>query len=68
LPRVPGRAGGFVGFVPLPYQPENNEIRKNPADWLRHAAHDCGDRIYLDNFHHVTAYWVAWERKLAQVA
>ena len=61
--------GGFTGFVPLPYQPENNEIPvKNPPtgfDCLRTIAIS---RIYLDNFKHITAYWVGLGMKLAQVA
>jgi aminodeoxyfutalosine synthase len=60
---------GFVGFVPLPYQPENNEIPvQNPPtgfDTLRTIAIS---RIYLDNFPHITAYWVGMGLKLAQVA
>src|SRR2546426_3772242 len=60
---------GFVGFVPLPYQPENNSIPvKTPPtgfDTLRTIA--IG-RIFLDNFDHITAYWVGIGLKLAQVA
>jgi len=60
---------GFVGFVPLPYQPENNDIPvKYPPtgfDTLRTVA---VSRIYLDNFDHITAYWVGMGLKLAQVA
>src|SRR4029077_1665251 len=60
---------GFVGFVPLPYQPENNDIPvKTPPtafDALRTIA---VSRIYLDNFDHITAYWVGMGMKLAQVA
>jgi aminodeoxyfutalosine synthase len=60
---------GFVGFVPLPYQPENNDIpvRHPPTgfDALRTIA---VSRIYLDNFDHITAYWVGMGLKLAQVA
>ncbi len=60
---------GFVGFVPLPYQPENNriEVRTPPTgyDSLRTIA---VSRIYLDNFDHITAYWVGLGMKLAQVA
>ena len=60
---------GFVGFVPLPYQPENNDIPvKTPPtgyDALRTIA---VSRIYLDNFDHITAYWVGLGMKLAQVA
>jgi aminodeoxyfutalosine synthase len=60
---------GFVGFVPLPYQPENNRIPvETPPtgfDTLRTIA---VSRIYLDNFDHITAYWVGMGLKLAQVA
>ena len=59
----------FVGFVPLPYQPEDNDIpvEKPPTgfDALRTLA---VSRIYLDNFDHITAYWVGLGLKLAQVA
>src|SRR5262245_40498593 len=61
--------GGFVGFVPLPYQPENNAIPVEHAptgfDALRTLA---VSRVYLDNFAHITAYWVGLGLKLAQVA
>ena len=60
---------GFVGFVPLPYQPEHNNIPvSHPPtgfDTLRTVA---VSRIYLDNFEHITAYWVGMGLKLAQVA
>ena len=60
---------GFVGFVPLAYHPENNRIpvRNRPTgfDSLRTIA---VSRIYLDNFDHITAYWVGLGMKLAQVA
>jgi aminodeoxyfutalosine synthase len=61
--------GGFTGFVPLPYQPANNDIPVTVAptgfDSLRTIAIS---RIYLDNFDHITAYWVGLSLKLAQVA
>jgi aminodeoxyfutalosine synthase len=60
---------GFVGFVPLPYQPEDNLIPvEHPPtgyDVLRTIA---VSRIFLDNFDHITAYWVGMGLKLAQVA
>jgi aminodeoxyfutalosine synthase len=60
---------GFVGFVPLAYHPEDNDIpvTKPPTgfDSLRTLA---VSRIYLDNFDHLTAYWVGLGMKLAQVA
>jgi aminodeoxyfutalosine synthase len=60
---------GFTGFVPLPYQPEHNnipvEFPPTGFDALRTIAIS---RIYLDNFDHITAYWVGMGLKLAQVA
>jgi aminodeoxyfutalosine synthase len=60
---------GFVGFVPLAYQPRDNNIPVEHAptgyDSLRTIA---VSRIYLDNFDHITAYWVGLGLKLAQVA
>ena len=60
---------GFVGFVPLPYQPDNNlmQVKHAPSgfDSLRTIAIS---RIFLDNFDHITAYWVGMGMKMAQVA
>ena len=61
--------GGFTGFIPLAYHPENNDIpvKNSPTgfDSLRTIA---VSRIYLDNFPHITAYWIGLGMKLAQVA
>ncbi len=60
---------GFVGFVPLPYQPENNDIPvKTPPTGFDALRTIAVSRIYLDNFDHITAYWVGIGMKLAQVA
>jgi len=63
------KSGGFTGFIPLPYQPESNEIPAHHppsgADQLRTIA---TARVYLDNFDHITAYWVGMGLKLAQIA
>ncbi len=60
---------GFTGFIALPFQPDNNfmEVKNAPSgfDSLRTIA---VSRIYLDNFPHITAYWVGMGMKLAQVA
>ena len=60
---------GFVGFVPLPYQPENNGIPvEHPPTGFDSLRTLAVSRIYLDNFDHITAYWVGLGIKLAQVA
>ncbi|HWI58310.1 MAG TPA: aminofutalosine synthase MqnE [Bacillota bacterium] len=69
LRELQDETGGFVGFVPLPYHPEHNQIPIKTAptgfDTLRTMA---VSRIYLDNFDHFTAYWVGMGIKLSQVA
>ncbi|HEX7653538.1 MAG TPA: aminofutalosine synthase MqnE [Verrucomicrobiae bacterium] len=60
---------GFTGFVPLAYQPENNDIPvKTPPTGFDSLRTLAVSRIYLDNFPHVTAYWIGLGMKLAQVA
>ena len=62
---------GFTGFIPFAFVPEGTtrelrEIRPTTGfDELRNLA---VSRIYLDNFDHLTAYWVAMGLPLAQVA
>jgi aminodeoxyfutalosine synthase len=60
---------GFVGFVPLAYQPEDNDIPViHPPTGFDSLRTIAVSRIYLDNFDHITAYWVGLGMKLAQVA
>ena len=60
---------GFTGFIPLPYQPENNRLAaKHPPTGFDSLRTIAVSRIYLDNFDHITAYWVGLGMKLAQVA
>ena len=56
--------------MPLPYQPENNDIpvQTPPIVALDALRTIAVSRIYLDNFDHITAYWVGLGLKLAQVA
>ena len=62
---------GFTGFIPFAFVPEGTtrdlrEIRPTTGfDELRNLA---VSRIYLDNFEHITAYWVSMGLPLAQVA
>ncbi len=69
LRRLQDETHGFVGFIPLPYLPANNQIpvEHSPTgfDSLRTIAIS---RLFLDNFDHITAYWVGLGTKLAQVA
>ena len=71
LRELQDETGGFTGFIPFAYVPEavTRELRELPRttgfDELRNLA---VSRIYLDNFAHITAYWVAMGLPLAQVA
>jgi aminodeoxyfutalosine synthase len=59
----------FVGFVPLAYQPQDNDIPvDHPPTGFDSLRTIAVSRIYLDNFDHITAYWVGLGLKLAQVA
>ena len=60
---------GFTGFIPLPYQPDNNRIPvENPPSGFDSLRTIAVSRLYLDNFQHITAYWIGLGLKLAQVA
>jgi len=60
---------GFTAFIPLAYQPENNDIPvKTPPTGFDSLRTIAISRIYLDNFDHLTAYWIGLGLKLAQVA
>jgi len=69
LRELQDETGGFTGFIPLPFQPENNSVPvdRPPTgfDILRTIAIS---RVYLDNIDHVTAYWVGLGLPLAQIA
>jgi aminodeoxyfutalosine synthase len=62
---------GFTALVPFAYEPENNKLthlglgRASAFEDLRNLAIS---RIYLDNFDHITAYWVSLGLATAQVA
>ncbi len=60
--------GGFTCFIPLAYQPENNDLNLGEhttgIDDLKTIA---VSRLLLDNFQHIKAYWVMVGEKIAQV-
>lgn len=61
--------GGFNVFIPLAYQPENNDLGINRhtygIDDLKTIA---VARLLLDNFRHVKSYWVMTGQRVAQTA
>ena len=60
---------GFTAFVPFAFEPEHNKLshlgRVSAFEDLRNLAIA---RLYLDNFDHITAYWVSLGLATAQVA
>jgi aminodeoxyfutalosine synthase len=71
LRELQDETGGFTGFVPFAFEsegarPELKHIQHATAvEELRNLA---VSRIYLDNFPHITAYWVSLGLPLASLA
>lgn len=68
LRNLQDETGGFTAFIPIAFQPADNQLSHLPAvgglDSLRlHAV----SRIFLDNIPHIKAYWVTLGIKLAQI-
>lgn len=69
LRKLQDETGGFSGFVPLAYQPEDNGIPvQHPPTGVDSLKTIAVSRIYLDNFDHITAYWIGLGLGLAQIA
>ncbi len=63
--------GGFTGFIPFAFTPEGTtrELQTlRPASGFEELRNLAVSRIFLDNFEHITAYWVSMGLPLAQVA
>jgi aminodeoxyfutalosine synthase len=67
-----GETGGFTGFVPFAFEPSQTRLadlgkirRVSSLEELRVIA---ASRLILDNFDHITAYWISTGLPLAQVA
>ena len=69
LRQLQDKTKGFVGFIALPYQPDNNGIPvDHPPTGFDQLRTLTVARLFLDNFDHITAYWVGMGMKMAQVA
>ncbi|MDR0826508.1 MAG: aminofutalosine synthase MqnE [Desulfovibrio sp.] len=68
------KSGGFVCFIPLPYQPKHNALAaETPSGELTDSGLDrlrtiAVSRLLLDNIPHIKAYWVMLGIKCAQAA
>ena len=69
LRELQDETGGFTGFVPFAFEPQTPVLahiqRASAVEELRNLA---VSRIYLDNFDHITAYWVSIGLPLAQLS
>ena len=69
LRELQDETGGFTGFVPFAFVPETTELKYiKPASGLDQLRNLAVSRIYLDNFDHITGYWIAMTLPLAQVS
>jgi len=69
LRELQDETAGFTGFVPFAFVPETTELRHiRPSSGLDQLRNIAVSRIYLDNFDHITGYWVAMTLPLAQVS
>src|SRR5436309_952632 len=60
---------GFTGFVPFAFEPNTTILAHvKPASAVEQLRNLAVSRVYLDNFDHITAYWVSMGLPLAQVS
>jgi aminodeoxyfutalosine synthase len=69
LRELQDETGGFTGFVPFAFEPNTTVLAHvRPASAIDQLRNLAVSRIYLDNFDHLTAYWVSMGLPLAQVS
>lgn len=73
LRELQDQTGGFTGFVPFAFENEGArpELRERGilhATAVEELQNLAVSRIYLDNFEHITAYWVSLGLPLASLA
>jgi len=71
LRELQDRTGGFLAYIPLAYQNEDNELsrthRITPATGAQDLREIAVARLLLDNIDHIKAYWVMITPGLAQI-
>lgn len=69
LRQLQDETGGFTAFIPFAFVPETTEMAHiRPATAAEELRTLAVSRIYLDNFDHLTAYWISYGLPLAAVA
>jgi len=63
---------GFTGFVPFAFEPSQTKLAElgkiRRASALEELRVMAASRLILDNFDHITAYWISTGLPLAQIA
>ena len=71
LRELQDRTGGFLAFIPLAYQVEDNELSRTHAIQPSTGVQDLREiavaRLLLDNIPHIKAYWVMITEGIAQI-
>jgi len=62
------RTGGFQAFVPLSYHPRGSEIGGTYSSGIDDLKTIAISRLILDNFDHITAYWIMLGEKISQLS
>ena len=62
------RTGGFQAFIPLSYHPIGSEIGGAYSSGIDDLKTIAVCRIVLDNFNHITAYWIMLGEKISQLS
>jgi aminodeoxyfutalosine synthase len=65
---VQDRTGGFQAFVSLSYHPKGNDIGGSFSSGIDDLKTIAVSRIVLDNFDHITAYWIMLGEKISQLS
>ena len=72
LRNLQDETGGFTGFVPFAFEPSQTRLAElgklRRASALEELRVIAASRLILDNFDHITAYWISTGLPLAQVA
>jgi aminodeoxyfutalosine synthase len=69
LRELQDETGGFTGFVPFACVPETTAMAHiKPATAFEELCNLAISRIFLDNFDHITAYWVSLGLPLGALA
>jgi len=68
LRELQDRTNGFQAFIPLSYHPKGTEIGGSYSSGLDDLKTISVSRIVLDNFDHITAYWIMLGEKISQLS